>query len=140
MSSGSEGASKDAVKVDKEELRKKIIEALKRVYDPEIPINVWDLGLVYGLEISDDGVVKLRMTLTAPGCPVANMIVYQAASAIAAIEGVKDVDVELVYEPPWDPTKMTEEGRRRFKEIYGYDIVEEYLRAKKLQEQQQGAG
>lgn len=134
--SPNDGGSGRPAKVDKEELRRKIIEALKRVYDPEIPINVWDLGLVYGLDISDDGVVKLTMTLTAPGCPVANMIVYQAASAIAAIEGVKDVDVDLVYEPPWDPTKMSEEGRRRFKEIYGYDIVEEYMRAKKLQEQQ----
>ncbi len=84
--------------------------------------------------------MRLKMTLTAPGCPVANMIVYQAASAIAAVEGVKDVDVELVYDPPWDPTKMTEEGRQRFKEIYGYDIVEEYLRAKKLQEGQQKQG
>ncbi len=138
MSSGNEGGSKDAVKVDKEKLKKKIIEALKRVYDPEIPINIWDLGLIYGIEISDDGFVKLTMTLTAPGCPVANMILYHAASAVASVEGVKDVDVELVYDPPWDPTKMTEEGRRRFKEIYGYDIVEEYLRAKKMQEQQSG--
>lgn len=138
MSTDNEGGPKDTVKVDKEELRKKIIEALRRVYDPEIPVNVWDLGLIYGIEITDDGVVKLTMTLTAPGCPVANMILYQAASAVASIEGVKDVDVELVYDPPWDPTKMTEEGRRRFKEIYGYDIVEEYLRAKKLRDQQPG--
>jgi FeS assembly SUF system protein len=140
MSSSDSSGSGPSTKVNKEELRKKIIEALKRVYDPEIPISVWDLGRVYSIDISDDGVVKLTMTLTAPGCPVANIILYQAASAVASIEGVKDVDVELVYEPPWDPTKMTEEGRRRFKEIYGYDIVEEYLRAKKAQEEQQQAG
>ena len=118
--------------VNKEVLKSKVIEALKNVYDPEIPINVWDLGLIYDLSIDDDNVVHLKMTLTAPGCPIANTLVFQVMEAIRSIEGVKDVDIDLVFDPPWDPTRMTKEGREKFKEIYGYDIVEEYLRQKSL--------
>ena len=120
--------------VNKDEIRRRVIEALKNTYDPEIPINVWDLGLIYGLEISDDGVVHIRMTLTTPGCPIANMIVYCVVEAVQGVDGVRDVDVELVFEPPWDPTRMTKDGREKFKEIYGYDIVNEYLRQKGLGE------
>ena len=120
--------------VNKDEIRRRVIEALKNTYDPEIPINVWDLGLIYGLEISDDGVVRIRMTLTTPGCPIANMIVYYVVEAVQSVDGVRDVDVELVFEPPWDPTRMTKDGREKFKEIYGYDIVNEYLRQKGLGE------
>lgn len=120
--------------MDKEELRQRIVEALKNVYDPEIPIDVWNLGLIYEINIKDDGVVDVKMTLTAPGCPVANMILYQVMDALQNVEGVKDVNVELVFDPPWDPTKMTEEGREKFKQVFGYDIVEEYLRQKEVQE------
>ena len=120
--------------MDKEELRQRIVEALKNVYDPEIPIDVWNLGLIYEINIKDDGVVDVKMTLTAPGCPVANMILYQVMDALQNVEGVKDVNVELVFDPPWDPTKMTEEGREKFKQVFGYDIVEEYLRRKEVQE------
>jgi len=120
--------------LDKEELRQRIVEALKNVYDPEIPIDVWNLGLIYEINIKDDGVVDVKMTLTAPGCPVANMILYQVMDALQNVEGVKDVNVELVFDPPWDPTKMTEEGREKFKQVFGYDIVEEYLRRKEVQE------
>ncbi len=110
------------------EIRDKVIKALKNVYDPEIPINVWDLGLIYEVRVSDDGVVNIKMTLTAPGCPLASMIAYRVLEAAKSVEGVKDVNVDVVFDPPWDPTKMTPEGRRRFKEIMGYDIVEEYER------------
>jgi len=120
--------------LDKEELRQRIVEALKNVYDPEIPIDVWNLGLIYEINIKDDGVVDVKMTLTAPGCPVANMILYQVMDTLQSVEGVKDVNVELVFDPPWDPTKMTEEGREKFKQVFGYDIVEEYLRRKEVQE------
>jgi len=120
--------------LDKEELRQRIVEALKNVYDPEIPIDVWNLGLIYEINIKDEGVVDVKMTLTAPGCPVANMILYQVMDALQNVEGVKDVNVELVFDPPWDPTKMTEEGREKFKQVFGYDIVEEYLRQKEVQE------
>jgi len=112
--------------VSKEEIRRKVIEALKQVYDPEIPINVWDLGLIYDINVSDDGVVNIKMTLTAPGCPLANMIAYRVYLAAQSVEGVKDVSVDVVFDPPWDPTKMTPEGRRKFKELMGYDIVEAY--------------
>ncbi|MCD6428980.1 MAG: DUF59 domain-containing protein [Desulfurococcales archaeon] len=106
-------------------LRNKVIEALKNVYDPEIPINIWDLGLVYEVNVSD-GVVRIKMTLTSPTCPIAYVIVQQVTDVVSKIEGVKDVKVDLVFDPPWDPTKMTEEGRKLFKKIYGYDIVEEF--------------
>ena len=118
--------------VDIDKLRSKVIEALKQVYDPEIPINIWDLGLIYDLKIDEKSIVHIKMTLTAPGCPVANVILYQVLDAVQNVEGVKDAEIDLVYDPPWDPTKMTEEGRNKFKEIYGYDIVEEYLRRKQL--------
>ncbi len=105
-----------------------MIEVLRNVYDPEIPISVWDLGLIYDINIDDNGVVHIKMTLTAPGCPIANMIIYYVKEAIKNVEDVKDVEIELTFNPPWDPTKMTEEGRKRFKELFGYDIVEEYKR------------
>ncbi|MCD6340602.1 MAG: metal-sulfur cluster assembly factor [Desulfurococcales archaeon] len=106
-------------------LKDKVVEVLKNVYDPEIPINIWDLGLVYEVNVSC-GVVYIKMTLTSPMCPIAYVIVQQVTDAVSKIEGVKDVKVDLVFDPPWDPTKMTEEGRRLFKKIYGYDIVEEF--------------
>ncbi len=120
------------VNISKDELKRRIIELLKNIYDPEIPISVWDLGLIYELSIDDENVVHIKMTLTAPGCPIAGFIVNHIADAVRGIEGVKDVDIKLVFDPPWNPTKMTEEGRRKFKEIYGYDIVEEFLRQKDI--------
>lgn len=116
----------------KEEIKKKVIEVLKNIYDPEIPIDIWNLGLIYKVDVDDGGIVRLKMTLTAPGCPVANMIVYQVMDAIQNVDGVRDVDVELVFDPPWDPTKMTPEGREKFKQVFGYDVVEEYMKQKEL--------
>ncbi|ALU11618.1 phenylacetic acid degradation protein [Ignicoccus islandicus DSM 13165] len=114
-------------KVDKEKIKKEVIEkVLKKVHDPEIPISVWDLGLVYNLDVTDDGIVKIKMTLTSPTCPIAGQILWQIVNGIKAIPGVKDVDLDLTFDPPWTPFKMKEEGRKKFKEIYGYDIVEEY--------------
>ncbi len=114
-------------KVDKEKIKKEVIEkVLKKVHDPEIPISVWDLGLVYNLDVTDDGVVKIRMTLTSPACPVAGQILWQIVNMTKSIPGVKDVDIDLTFDPPWTPFKMTEEGRKKYKELFGYDIVEEY--------------
>lgn len=110
--------------VDKEKLKKNIIDALREVYDPEIPINVWDLGLIYELNIDDEGNVKVKMTLTSPGCPIAYMMLEQVREAISKVEDVKNVDIELVWEPPWSPQRMTYEGREMFKKLFGYDIVE----------------
>jgi FeS assembly SUF system protein len=106
------------------ELREKIIEALKNVYDPEIPINIWDLGLVYDVRVDDEGSVYVLMTLTAPGCPLANTLTINVEDVIRGVDGVKDVTVELTFDPPWNPKKMTSEGRELFKKLYGYDIVE----------------
>jgi len=110
--------------VNKEELKLNIISALRNVYDPEIPISIWDLGLIYELNIDDEGNVKVKMTLTAPGCPIAYMIIEQVKEAISRVKGVKSVEVELVWEPPWTPQRMTKEGREIFKALFGYDIVE----------------
>jgi metal-sulfur cluster biosynthetic enzyme len=95
------------VSVDKEQ----VFDALKRVYDPEIPVDVVNLGLVYDVSIDDDR-IAVKMTTTASGCPVGNYIVAQAKQAIAKLEGVKEVNVELVYEPPWHEKMISEEGRR----------------------------
>jgi metal-sulfur cluster biosynthetic enzyme len=95
------------VAVEKEE----VLDALKRVYDPEIPVDVVNLGLVYEVLVDDDR-VAVKMTTTASGCPVGNYIVAQARRAIGRLEGVKEIDIELVYDPPWQDSMITEEGRR----------------------------
>lgn len=88
-----------------------VFEALKQVYDPEIPADIVNLGLVYEVLVDDDRVV-VKMTTTAPGCPVGNYIVAQAKRTIERLEGVKEIDIELVYDPPWQESMITEEGRR----------------------------
>ncbi|MCP3903842.1 MAG: DUF59 domain-containing protein [Planctomycetes bacterium] len=92
-------------------LHDSIIEALRTVHDPEIPVNIHDLGLIYGLDISDDGAVLVRMTLTAPNCPMADVIVAQVTAKVRAVEGVTSADVELVWEPKWEPEMMTEAAK-----------------------------
>jgi len=88
-----------------------IIEKLKEVYDPEIPVNIYDLGLVYNVDIDENNKVNIVMTLTAPGCPVADMLVDDTRQAALAVEGVVDAEVELTFEPPWDKSMMSEEAR-----------------------------
>jgi metal-sulfur cluster biosynthetic enzyme len=88
-----------------------VFEALKQVYDPEIPADIVNLGLVYEVLVDDDRVV-VKMTTTAPGCPVGNYIVAQSKRVIERLEGVKEIDIELVYDPPWQESMITEEGRR----------------------------
>lgn len=90
-----------------EELREKVIAALRRIYDPELPVNIYDLGLIYRLDVAADGRVDLSMTLTAPGCPVAQTFPAQVETALMAVPGVEDARVELVWEPPWDRDRMT---------------------------------
>src|SRR5690606_12194609 len=89
----------------------KIEEVLRTVYDPEIPVNIMDLGLVYELKVSDDGKVKIVMTLTAPGCPVAGDIVAEVQQKAEAVEGVTDVYVHLTFDPPWNREMMSEEAK-----------------------------
>ena len=89
----------------------KIVEACRSVYDPEIPVNIYDLGLVYTLDINDENEVHVTMTLTAPGCPVAGEMPGWVAEAIEPLDGVKQVDVELTFEPPWGMDMMSDEAR-----------------------------
>jgi len=88
-----------------------VVEALRTVHDPEIPVNIYDLGLIYDLEISDAGAVQIYMTLTAPGCPVAGEMPGWVARAVAAVDGIGEVTVEMVWDPPWNKERMSEEAR-----------------------------
>lgn len=94
-----------------EDLHEKIVEALKEVYDPEIPVNIYDLGLVYTIDIDADAKVSIEMTLTAPGCPVAQTFPGTVASAVNGVDGVVDTHVELIWDPPWTPERMTESAK-----------------------------
>ncbi len=88
-----------------------IIAALKTVYDPEIPADIFELGLIYKIDIEDDRMVKIVMTLTAPGCPVAGEMPGWVENAVGAVEGVSGVEVEMTFEPPWTPERMSEEAQ-----------------------------
>jgi len=88
-----------------------LIEAIATVYDPEIPVNIYELGLIYAVEIDDDGAVRVEMTLTAPACPSAQELPEQVQQAVLAVPGVTSCHVETVWDPPWDPSCMTEEAR-----------------------------
>ncbi|MGP1308750.1 MAG: iron-sulfur cluster assembly protein [Phycisphaerales bacterium] len=89
-------------------LRDRIVKALRTVFDPEIPVNLYDLGLIYNLDIDEGNAVRVTMTLTAPNCPVADDIVRSAERAVRAVEGVADVSVSLTFDPPWTAERMTE--------------------------------
>jgi FeS assembly SUF system protein len=91
-------------------LRERVIAALKTVYDPEIPVDIYDLGLIYELKIDAAGEVALKMTLTSPGCPVAMSLVGEVQQKVAALPGVTKATVDLVWDPPWDRSRMSEEA------------------------------
>ena len=103
------------------EMQDKILEALKVVRDPEIPVNVVDLGLIYNVEIDDEGAVAIDMTLTSMGCPVQDMIQADAELAAMKVEGVKKVTVEFVWSPPWSPQKMSEDGKKQMR-MFGFNL------------------
>jgi len=92
-------------------LEANIVMALRQVYDPEIPVNVYDLGLIYGISVDDDHKVDIKMTLTAPNCPIADVVVESVAEAVRDVPGVTDVAIELVFEPEWNKDMMSEEAR-----------------------------
>jgi len=110
-------APKSDLKSD-EALFDRVFEALRTVYDPEIPVNIWELGLVYGVRTDDDGVITVEMTLTSPSCPVAGEMPGTVQRTVAAVEGVTGCVVELVWEPPWDPGRMTEEAKLQLDMFY----------------------
>ncbi len=96
---------------EKRTLEEKIVHVLKNIYDPEIPVNIYDLGLVYEHKVGDEGHVKVLMTLTAPNCPVADVMPQQVKEEISYLTGVTDVDVEITFDPPWDQDMISEEGK-----------------------------
>ncbi len=91
--------------------KEEVLEKLKEVYDPEIPVNVVDLGLIYGVEVNDGNEVHVLMTLTAPGCGMGPYIAQQAEWAVSELDGLEDVTVEMVFDPPWTPDMLTEDGK-----------------------------
>ncbi|MDT0575435.1 SUF system Fe-S cluster assembly protein [Croceicoccus sp. F390] len=93
------------------DLYEAIIAALKDIYDPEIPVNIYDLGLIYGVEVSENGHATVQMTLTTPHCPVAESMPGEVELRVGAVPGVGDAEVNLVWDPPWDPGKMSDEAK-----------------------------
>lgn len=103
--------SGEKVSVSPEELKERVIAALKTVYDPEIPVNIYDLGLIYHVGIMEDAFVEVDMTLTAPGCPVAQTFPGLVEGVVKQVSGVNDARVELVWDPPWDQERISEAAR-----------------------------
>ena len=93
------------------QLEDSIIKVLKDIYDPEIPLNIYDLGLIYEIDVDDDNHVKIVMTLTTPNCPIADDIIAEVQHKIESIEGVAEVNLKLTFDPPWDESKLTEEAK-----------------------------
>ena len=102
---------KQKEEMDRPALEAKIVEALKTVYDPEIPVNIYEMGLIYDIDISDDGTVYAKMTLTSPACPVAGSLPGEVEMKIESVDGVRRADVDVVWDPPWNPTMMSEAAR-----------------------------
>ena len=96
---------------DKTKLEERIVDVLKTVYDPEIPVNIYDLGLIYKIDVANDGNVDIDMTFTAPSCPAADFILEDVRQKVDSLDGVKSSNVNLVFEPVWDQSMMTEEAR-----------------------------
>ena len=90
---------------------REIVAALKGVFDPEIPVNIYDMGLIYEIDFEPSGVAHITMTLTAPNCPVADSLVEDVKSAVAGVEGVSEVDMKLTFDPPWDKNMLSDEAK-----------------------------
>ena len=99
--------------MDPKALEKEIVQALKTVFDPEIPVDIWELGLIYSLDVDPEGKVLVKMTLTAPACPAAGELPGQVEAAVRSVSGVTDAKVELVWEPPWSKDMMSEDAKYR---------------------------
>lgn len=101
----------DMTQEEKTQIEERIVDVLKTVYDPEIPVNIWDLGMIYKIDVKEDGSVDLDMTFTAPNCPAADFILEDVRTKVDSVEGVTSANVNLVFEPAWDQSMMTEEAR-----------------------------
>lgn len=96
---------------EKTQIESRIVEVLKTVYDPEIPVDIWNLGMIYRIEVKEDGSVEVDMTFTAPSCPAADFILEDVRTKVESVEGVNGASVNLVFEPAWDQSMMSEEAR-----------------------------
>ena len=96
--------------MDTSAIRQQIVEQIKTVFDPEIPVDIWELGLIYKLEVDDNGLAFVEMTLTSPACPVAESLPMEVQGKVISVEGVQDVDLRLVWEPAWSKERMSEEA------------------------------
>jgi FeS assembly SUF system protein len=99
------------VMADQAQIEKLVVDALRTVYDPEIPVNIHELGLIYGIDVDPAGAVKVRMTLTAAGCPAAQVLPQEVEDRVRAIPGVTDVEVDVGFDPPWDMSRMSEAAK-----------------------------
>jgi FeS assembly SUF system protein len=93
------------------QIEQQVVEALRQVYDPEIPVNIYELGLIYGVDVDASGAVRVRMTLTAAGCPAAQALPAEVQERVRAVPGVASATVDLTFDPPWDPSRMSEAAR-----------------------------
>ena len=96
---------------EKTKIEERIVDVLKTVYDPEIPVDIWNLGMIYKIDVKDDGTVDMDMTFTAPSCPAADFILEDVRTKVESVEGVKSANVNLVFEPVWDQSMMSDEAR-----------------------------
>ena len=96
---------------EKTRIEERIVDVLKTVYDPEIPVDIWNLGMIYKVDVQEDGTVEIDMTFTAPSCPAADFILEDVRTKVASVEGVRTANVNLVFEPAWDQSMMSEEAR-----------------------------
>jgi FeS assembly SUF system protein len=109
MLEGGDAEKKRQAEVDA--LGEKVIDAIRTIYDPEIPVNIFELGLIYKVDIEDDNKVRIDMTLTSPHCPVAEILPDEVRQKVYAVDGVTDAEVDVVWEPPWSPSMMSEEAQ-----------------------------
>jgi FeS assembly SUF system protein len=107
---GGSGEAK-AAPIDVRALEERVVEACRSIFDPEIPVNIYELGLIYGIDVTEDGAVDVRMTLTAPACPVAGQLVTEVAEKVGRVPDVSTSHVTLVWDPPWSPDRMTDEAK-----------------------------
>ena len=114
----SEDGSDEAQRTEADALGDQVIEALRTVYDPEIPVNIFELGLVYKIDVDDQNTVHIEMTLTSPMCPVAETLPGEVKAKVEALEGVSAATVNVVWDPPWNPSMMTEEAQLELGIIY----------------------
>jgi len=93
------------------ETETRLVGVLKSIYDPEIPVNIYDLGLIYSIEVDEEAVAHIRMTLTAPNCPMADQLLEEVSYKVAGTRGVRDIDIKLVFSPPWDKSMLSDEAK-----------------------------